>query len=151
MTDEYQEVSKSFGDLLKEALEETAPISDVQFIAMFNDEMPPDPPWIGPGAGMGHERGNGYMPHASDALLDIGNLLPSFTDWTEPPPLPESSPTPMNEEEWLRELARRMISHAERFGAVDKKVRRELELAARMLNSYAHLWEVRNREERENG
>lgn len=147
---EYEEVDKSFGDLIREALVEaqskTDPLSDVQIIAMFNDDVPPTPPWVGEGAGLGHQGGEGYMPHASEALLEVGDLLPSVTDWTVPTPTPEMGPTKMNEEEWLRELAKRMTAHAERFGATDKQVRREMELAARMLNSYAHLWEMRNRE-----
>lgn len=144
MTDEYQEIDKSFGDLIREALVEaqsmTDHLSDDQIIAMFHDDVPPTPPWVGEGAGLGHEVGR-YMPHASEALLEVGDLLP------EPiTPTPEMGPTTMTEEEWLRELAKRMTAHAERFGATDKQVRREMELAARMLNSYAHLWEMRNRE-----
>lgn len=99
------------------------------------------------------------MPHASDALLEVGDLLPSFTDWGGgvPPdqpsgslrPYPEMGPTPMSEEEWLRELAHRIERMIPRFGVVDKQVRRELELATRMLHSYAVLWERRNNEIRD--
>lgn len=144
---------KSFGEMIKEALEQAAPYSDSELVMMFNDDLPDTPPWIGPGAGMGHQGGEfDYMPHASESLLEVGDLLPP------PPPLRPTDlqqaegedPTPMSEEEWLRELARRMNNHAVRFGAVDKKIRREMELAARMLNGYAHLWELRNREEKEN-
>lgn len=89
------------------------------------------------------------MPHASLALLEIGDLLPEYLpDLIPPTPTPEMAPTDMPEEEWLRELARRIERMAPRFGAVDRNVRRELELAARMLNSYAILWEKRNMERR---
>lgn len=100
------------------------------------------------------------MPHASESLLQIGDLLPSFTDWGgggEPPwgtatlisTSPEMGPTDMSEEEWLRELARRIGNMSQKFGAVDRQVRRELELAERMLDSYAILWERRNNSIRE--
>lgn len=98
-------------------------------------------------------RGDGTeMPHASDGLLDVGNLLPLYVDWGgDPPPIPPvlkgvEDNVPFSEEEWLRELAKRIGRMAPRFGLIDKKIRRELELAERMLNSYAVLWERRNDE-----
>lgn len=102
-------------------------------------------------------RGDGTeMPHASDSLLDVGNLLPLYVDWggSEPPPIPPvlkgvEDNVPFSEEEWLRELAARIGRMAPRFGLIDKKIRRELELAERMLNSYAVLWERRNEAIRE--
>jgi hypothetical protein len=117
-----------------------------------------DPPWVG-------ERERPFapptpppppMPHASTALLEVGDLLPSFTDWGNVPPkdpatmigTPDPAPE-MSEEEWLRELARRVEKLVVRFGGVDRAVRRELELAARMLNSYAVFWERRNHDIRE--
>lgn len=111
-------------------------------------------PWegerVGPENGPKMEVGDA-MPHASNALLAVGDLLPSFTDWgggepPAPPILPGSvmEPPNMSEEEWLRELAKRIEKMVPRFGAVDKQVRRELELAVRMINSYAVLWERRN-------
>lgn len=56
-----------------------------------------------------------------------------------------------SEEGWLRELARRVNGHAARFGAVDKQIRRELDLAAQMLNAYAEAWERNNKKGKGNG
>lgn len=104
-------------------------------------------PWFGPGAGMGEDETT-YMPHASTALLQIGDLLPPID------PISRSSEEAerlanMSEEEWLRELARRVLTHAEKFGGSDRQVKRELTLAARMLDGYAVTWENRNRVKRE--
>lgn len=73
------------------------------------------------------------MPHASNSLLEVGDLLPSLYLSSPSTPSPEMGPTNMSKEEWLRELARRIGN-----------MKRELELAERMLNSYAVLWERRN-------
>lgn len=115
-----------------------------------------DSPWVGEREGPTVPPIHTPMPHASTALLEVGDLLPSFTDWGNVPPkdpttmigTPDPAPE-MSEEEWLRELARRIEKLVVRFGGVDRAVRRELELAARMLNSYAVFWERRNHDIRE--
>lgn len=114
----------------------------------FSDERP----WIGPGAGMGTDPSDNYMPPMSEALLAIGDLLPPPPD--KPPTdfdQSDGEPAPMSEEAWLRELAKRISRHAEKFGGVDRQVRRELDLAARCLAGYAVWWERANESNRERG
>lgn len=152
MTDEKEEEGKTLGDTLGELYDKVKTHdSEMKGITLSFSSEPESTsrPWFGPGAGMGEDEAT-YMPHASAALLEIGDLLPP------PPKTPTDlaqgegeEPREMSEEEWLRELARRVLAHAEKFGGNDRQVRRELTLAARMLNGYAVHWEKRNEMKRE--
>lgn len=138
---------RPWGEVIKD-LHEGRDVVGVPFSVTFSDQPDsPQKPWEGPGAGMG-ESEKDYMPHASDALLQIGDLLPPID------PISRSSEEAerlanMTEEEWLRELARRVANHAQKFGGSDRQVKRELTLAARMLEGYAVWWERVNEQKRD--
>lgn len=151
MTDEGKTLGDTLGEMYDKVKDNNIEGKAAGISLSFSSEPDSDQrPWFGPGAGMGEDEAT-YMPHASAALLQIGDLLPP------PPPKPPTDlaqeeggePREMSEEEWLRALAVRVLGHAEKFGGSDRQVKRELTLAARMLNGYAVHWEKRNEMKRE--